>query len=303
MTDETTDRAMPTDVIQALARIMEDLPAIAKKKHPTTDGQGVSYPYRGIEEITAEAQGLFAKYCVVPIPWKTVPVETREFQVKSGATWTDEKIEIHWKIYGPGGVADLVEAQTLGIGRDNSDKGFNKAATQAFKYLLLDMLLIADPKDDADGTTVENDGGSKGTTTRRAPNRPKPQETNSQDPGSRALAEDDDVATMSARALSEALGAAGLEQGGTVPQMRLRLQEARSGVAPAKTEAPADPNAATEKQIGMIQKLFGDTERSVRLARCEEIIGISIESSTDLTKRQASAVIEVLLAEQKDEDA
>lgn len=150
---------MPTNVVEAWARIMAELPAIAKKRHPESDG--ISYPYRGIEEITAEAQVLFAKYGVVPIPYKTTPIgETRWFTTKNGTTWSDEKIKIHWRIYGPGGLDDMMEAQTLGIGRDNSDKGFNKAATQALKYLLLPALLISDKNDDADGTTVIDDSTS-----------------------------------------------------------------------------------------------------------------------------------------------
>ena len=55
----------PTTVTEAIARVMVELPAIGKKKHPSEDGRGLTYAYRGIEEITSEAQGLFAKYGVV----------------------------------------------------------------------------------------------------------------------------------------------------------------------------------------------------------------------------------------------
>jgi hypothetical protein len=50
-----------------------------------------------------------------------------------------------------------VEATVVGIGRDNSDKGANKALTQAFKYALIQVLCIADAKDDGDGSTHEAD--------------------------------------------------------------------------------------------------------------------------------------------------
>ena len=302
------ERPMPTNVIAALARIMEELPAIAKKKHPSPDGdRGVTYPYRGIEEITAEAQGLFAKYGVVAIPWKTVPIETREFQTQKGTTWTDEKIEIHWRIYGPGGTDDMIEAQTLGIGRDNSDKGWNKGATAAFKYLLLPMLMVADPKDDNDGKTQENDGGQKSQTTRRAAPRranvPDGQETAPArwEQKDAANASTDDVATMGAREVAEALRAAGLEAAGSLPQMRLRLQEHRSGVGGAKPAATsngkteqADPNLATEKQLGFVNSLFAGYEDEERYAAIGDIIGREIASSKELTKREASQVIELM---------
>ena len=38
----------------------------------------------------------------------------------------------------------------MGIGRDRSDKNANKAQTQAYKYLLLPLLHVADRDDDAE---------------------------------------------------------------------------------------------------------------------------------------------------------
>jgi hypothetical protein len=75
----------------------------------------------------------------------------------NGNPWTDTFLEVGWKIYGPGGITDMIEGCTYGHGRDNSDKGTNKAHTQAFKYLLLDMLCISDPADDNDGTNQAAD--------------------------------------------------------------------------------------------------------------------------------------------------
>jgi hypothetical protein len=64
---------------------------------------------------------------------------------------------VRWSIYGPGGIDDRIEAVTVGLGRDNSDKGYPKAITQAYKNLLLRVLMIGDPADDADGHTFERD--------------------------------------------------------------------------------------------------------------------------------------------------
>ena len=47
-------------------------------------------------------------------------------------------------------------ASTIGIGRDNSDKGANKAATQAYKYLLLHLFAIGDRTDDSDATSYDH---------------------------------------------------------------------------------------------------------------------------------------------------
>ncbi len=150
MTDETPS---PTNVVAALSLVMRDLPGIAKAKHRTEDGKGLTYAYRGIEEITAEVQGLFAKYGVVTVP--RVRARTVKDIVVNDRDWTDTYLEVEWDIYGPGGTLDFISATTYGHGRDNSDKGTNKAMTQAYKYLLLDLLAISDPADDNDGTNVE----------------------------------------------------------------------------------------------------------------------------------------------------
>lgn len=141
----------PSNVVEALAAVMAELPGIAKVKHENPSGKGLTYAYRGIEEITSEVQGLFAKYGIVVVP-RVARREVKDIVVNNN-DWTDTYLEVSWTVYGPGMTS--VDASTFGHGRDNSDKGTNKAMTQAFKYLLLDMLCISDPADDNDGTNVE----------------------------------------------------------------------------------------------------------------------------------------------------
>jgi hypothetical protein len=146
----------PTNVIAALARVMGELPGIGKSRHPSEGGGGISYAYRGIEEITAEAQTLCARYGVVFVP-KVLSKEIVPLTV-NGKPWTDTIMEVEYTIYGPGGVKDrIVAGPFVGIGRDNSDKGANKSMTQVFKYALLQTLMISDRADDTDGKTVEAD--------------------------------------------------------------------------------------------------------------------------------------------------
>lgn len=148
----------PTNVVAALAAVMEDMPGIARTVHQPSAGQtqGVKYAFRGINEITGEVQRLFSKYGVVVVP--KVKHRMVNDLVVNGNPWTDTFLEVDWSIYGPGGVEDRIDATTFGVGRDNTDKGTNKAMTQAFKYLLLDMLCISDPADDNDGTNQAADG-------------------------------------------------------------------------------------------------------------------------------------------------
>lgn len=149
-----------TTVTEALRRVMRDLPAIGKDQQASEQQGG--YAYRGIEQITKEAQRLFAEHGVIYVP-RVLSHETRDLVVNS-KPWTDTVLLVEYDVIGPGGPEDRITVgPLLAIGRDNSDKGANKALTQAFKYALIQTLCISDAKDDADGQTHEADAGSRST--------------------------------------------------------------------------------------------------------------------------------------------
>lgn len=135
-------------VHQALAAVMAELPSIGK-----ADRSPEGYSFRGIEAVTKHVQPLFAKHGVVIAPKATITDVRPSPAMKDG--WQDVFMSVEWTITGPDG--STLAAQTTGIGRDRADKGANKAQTQAYKYLLLHLLCIADGKDDTDSHTYEND--------------------------------------------------------------------------------------------------------------------------------------------------
>jgi hypothetical protein len=149
------DKPRLLTVQEAIARVMFELPNIGKG-----DKSPEGYQYRGIEAVTKHAQPLFAKYGVVIAPRARVTQVVPSPAMKDG--WQDVYVEVDWLITGPDGTT--IEARTNGIGRDRSDKGANKGQTQAYKYLLLHLLCIADGKDDADGQTYEHDRQEVATT-------------------------------------------------------------------------------------------------------------------------------------------
>ena len=138
----------PLSVVQALTAVMAEMPSIGKG-----DKSPEGYAYRGIEAITKHLQPLLAKHGVIIAPSATVTEVRPSPAMKDG--WQDVYMQVDWKVYGPDGSS--IEARTNGVGRDRSDKGANKAQTQALKYLLLQMLCIADKADDADGLTYEHE--------------------------------------------------------------------------------------------------------------------------------------------------
>lgn len=136
--------ATPAGVIRAISAVMADLPAIGKK-----DKSPEGYTYRGIEAITKSLQPLLARHGVVIVPNATVMQILPAPAMKEG--WQDVHMSVTWTVYGPDGSS--ITATTHGIGRDRADKGANKAHTQALKYLLLSLFMVADKADDSDGHT------------------------------------------------------------------------------------------------------------------------------------------------------
>lgn len=139
----------PRNVIEALARVMAELPGIGKDQESGSEGSSQRYKYRGIEAITAEAQPLLGKYGVVFVP-EVLKRRTLNLTM-GGKPWTEEQLKVRYRVYGPGGRDDFIVVGPIwGLGRDNSDKGTNKCLTQCFKYALLQVLCVGDRKDDAD---------------------------------------------------------------------------------------------------------------------------------------------------------
>lgn len=159
---DTAEQAPADNVVAALARIMGDLGGIGKLTPEQRrarglgggdGGGGVSYAYRGIDQIAAAVQPLLAKHGVVIVPTSTAS-KVVDITV-GGKPWTDTSIRIEWVIAGPNDTQ--ISACSEGQGRDNSDKGINKAFTSAYKNLLLRVLAIGDPDEDADNRRVEAD--------------------------------------------------------------------------------------------------------------------------------------------------
>ena len=152
--EPTTELTKAGNVIEALNRIMAELPGIGKDEK--ADPRQGGYAYRGIESITRAVQPLLARHGVVIVP-RVQSHEVVDIMV-ADRPWTDTRLLVVYTVYGPGGPGDYVEiGPILAIGRDNSDKGANKCMTQAFKYLLLQLFCVSDAKDDADAASVERD--------------------------------------------------------------------------------------------------------------------------------------------------
>jgi hypothetical protein len=131
---------------------MDDLPGIENVRH---EG-GVSYKYRGIEEITSVLQPILVKHGVVITPLAEL-VSVVELPHKgTKGDWTRTTLSVGYTLHHAHS-DESIFATCIGVGDDNADKGANKAMSQAFKYLLLQTFCISDPADDGD--SIPADGG------------------------------------------------------------------------------------------------------------------------------------------------
>lgn len=135
------------EVVASLCKVMAALPNIGKD-----DKSPEGYSYRGIEAITRHVQQLFAEHGVLTVPQAEILATVPSPAMKDG--WQDVLMRVEWTLVGLDG--STLTAVTNGVGRDRSDKGANKAQTQAFKYLLIPVLMIADGKHDADGESYDS---------------------------------------------------------------------------------------------------------------------------------------------------
>jgi len=151
---EIQGEAPATNVVEAWRRVQRDMPSVGKDNRMS---EGGGYNFRSIEQFTGHASVLMARHGVVVFPIG-MEIEYVDFgTTKNGAKIVEARGKWDWLICGPGGPEDRIMATSFGQGRDTSDKGANKAATAAFKYLLMPALMISDRKDDPDHERIEDD--------------------------------------------------------------------------------------------------------------------------------------------------
>jgi len=138
------EQPAPISVHEAIALVMRRMPAIGKES--TAPGNMGGYKFRGIEAITSTLQPILGSVGLVIVPVaQSIVIDPAPGQKEA---WQDVLVKFDWLIVGPDGSS--LTASTYGIGRDHTDKGANKAQTQAFKYLLMHLFCISDSKDDSD---------------------------------------------------------------------------------------------------------------------------------------------------------
>ena len=139
-------------IYKALCEIQKRIGAIGKNKR----SPGVSFAYRGIDDVMNELHPLLADFGVTIIP-EVVEHQREERLTKTGNTMTFSIMKVRHHFVAIDG--SEVVSTVIGEGQDTSDKASNKAMAIAYKYACFQVFCIPTEemaKADPDGYTPEN---------------------------------------------------------------------------------------------------------------------------------------------------
>lgn len=132
-------------IYQAIPAIIGELEAIGRNKR----NEQQRFMYRGIDDLYNALSPLFAKHKVFTVP--QVLDEKREMRTsKSGGTMTFVALRIKYTFYADDG--SHFDAILIGEGMDSGDKASNKAESSAHKYALTQVFAVrTEDEKDPDG--------------------------------------------------------------------------------------------------------------------------------------------------------
>ena len=290
-TSEQTD-----ELAEALAKCQGKFPAIDKSHTGKIkgEGRGGSYEYTYKYADLADT----VKACA--------PVLSEEgISITQHPTWGPETGDILvTRVMHKG---QWMESDIRMFLNKETPQAQGSAITYARRYAYCAILGIVADQDD-DGALAEAAGSGPKSRKRAAPKQESPQNSATHAGGPLPPVDE-----MDAQQMAGELERLGLALTGNMEAKRERLREAYSTiVGPVVDEATGevqepDPNLASKAQLGMIGALFGEkgfpNDREVRLTYTNAVIEREVETSKELTKAEASKVIDALQAEDTPEGA
>ena len=122
-------------IVEDLSSIMGEIGAIGKSKKSA----GVSFTYRGIDDVMNELHPLLSKHQVLTVP-EVVEHKREERQTNSGKPmiYSIMTVRIHFVAVD----GSEIIATVVGEGMDMSDKAGNKAMAIAYKYACFQVFCI-----------------------------------------------------------------------------------------------------------------------------------------------------------------
>lgn len=135
-------------IYRAIAQVMRDTTPVGKDQV----NEHQRYRFRGIDDLMSAVAGPMRAHGVFIVP------EVIDRTTEQRGKMLNVTLTMRYRIFGPSG--DYIEAVVPGEASDTADKATNKAMSAAFKYLLLQVLMIpvdARSIDDGDRDHPENE--------------------------------------------------------------------------------------------------------------------------------------------------
>jgi hypothetical protein len=134
---------------EKIIALLESASAVAKDQRNVEQ----NFNYRGIDAVVNAVSPLFKEHGVAVLPTKILEHDIQRFENKTGKLVTDTKLTIEYTWIAEDGSTFVTEV--AGYGRDYADKGTAKAASVAFRTLLLQSLALPTDDKDPDAESIE----------------------------------------------------------------------------------------------------------------------------------------------------
>jgi hypothetical protein len=151
---ETPIEVVPTEakapsIIEALAKVMEEVQSVGKKDRNTAQG----FNFRGIDAVVNAVAPALRKHKVVVVP-SVLEHEYGSVEIgKNRTPMSHVTLKVLYKFIGQNG--DYVEAVVLAEAMDSGDKAISKAMSVAFRTALLQSLVLPTDEPDPDASSYE----------------------------------------------------------------------------------------------------------------------------------------------------
>jgi hypothetical protein len=248
-----------TDIYTALAAVMSDCDHVAKRDR----NEHQRFLFRGIDAVVNAVGPVLRKHGVIVTPHlQDVVYDT--VQTSQGKPATACRVQVAYIFYAPDGSS--IETVVAAEAWDMGDKAAPKAMSVAFRTALLQALALPTDEPDPDSQSFERQ---------------------------QREFESNDAWVHGSRPDKEAKAKATTRTMRRAAKPKLPDSEPQNGTLPIE-----NGEQMTEKQLGMLMPLFiqaGVHSQKSRHDYAQNVIGRPIEKSTEMTKREASKVIEALL--------
>ena len=156
-----------SSVFQALAAVSAEVGAVAKSRKAAGAD---SYRYRGIEDVMNALHGPLAEHGVILVP-RVVEASQELDPYKLGDKgWNRTRVTVEYDVYGPDGSSLPQPLRVVGDALDNSDKGWGKAMSYAYKTAL-GQLFTLPTEEDNEATAIPE---AKAASRRQQQQKPAP---------------------------------------------------------------------------------------------------------------------------------